>query len=66
MPQQTASTCVARRPGHERHQVERRRADAVPALLAGRVVGHGEVDRPEVGPQLAALVQQRARYSQMS
>ncbi len=44
-------------PGDQAHQAHRRRADAVPALLAGRVVGHLHVDRPEIGRHLAAVVE---------
>jgi hypothetical protein len=36
--------------GHERHEVERRLADAVPLLLAVRVVGDGRRERTEVVP----------------
>ena len=40
-PQQTASFSIDAQPGHEVEQVERRLADAVALLLAGRVVGDG-------------------------
>ena len=42
--------------GHEREQLQRRLADAVALLLAGRVVGDGLGERREVRLELAALV----------
>ena len=44
-------------PRDEVEQVERRLADAVALLLAGRVVGDGHRHLAEVGAQLAAVVQ---------
>jgi hypothetical protein len=43
--------------GDHRHQRECRLADAVPLLLAGRVVGDGRRERTEACGQLAAIVE---------
>src|SRR5262249_29833632 len=50
---------------HEREKVERRLADAVALLLARCVVGHRQLQRPEVGAQLALLVQEQQELAEV-
>jgi hypothetical protein len=46
-------------------QVERRLPDPVPSLLAGRVVRNRHRERPEVGPELAALVHEEEELAKV-
>ena len=57
IPQQSWSMSRARRPGHEREQVERREPDPVAPQLARRVVREVLVERAEAGVEPALLVE---------
>src|ERR1043166_1488139 len=52
-------------PGNQREEVERGLADPVALLLAGRVVRDGQLERPEIRPQVAALVEQQQELAEI-